>query len=156
MVDSRIVSYVKFHVSFVRPVLHLVAQAKDNPEFQNFLLDTRTGMPLDSRSICVTSSSWVNSVDSEIYSTPMDVRACYATYMIRKHVKNVLEKDENPDSNFRHLSEQQFSDMLSSVMSTSVDQLCRVFAAATYNTFADQVAKVLGIFALAYNAENNE
>lgn len=156
LLDSKILNHVNFHINYVRPVLHLVAKAKENPLFEHLLLDTRSGMPLNSRLIRVTFSGWIKKLDPEIHLTPMDVRACYATYMIRKYVKTVVQNDGSAHSSFKHLTEEQFLEMLSSVMNTGVEQLRTVYAAATYTAYADQVAQVLEICTPAYKEENNE
>ena len=55
--DSKIAFHVKFCVNLVLPALHSVAKSKENAESRYLLLDTRIGLPLDSRLIRVIFSS---------------------------------------------------------------------------------------------------
>ena len=143
--DASIVKFVRFHVEFVRPFLHEAAHHEKNPKFSHLLLDTRSGLPLNSRLIRVAFSTWVKQFDKDLHLTPMDIRACFATYMIRRYVRRALQGKTGIVCSFENLNEVQFLEMLSAVMNTSVEQLRTVYAAATYTAYADQVAHVLNI-----------
>ena len=86
----------------------------------------------------------------------MDLRACYATYIIRKHVKSVVRNDGSAHRSFKHFNEEQFLEMLSSVMIICVDQLRAVYMAATYTSNAGQVAHLLQTCTSVSNDGNDE
>jgi len=144
MFDPVVFPFIYFHVDYVRPYLVQVAEGKGNFVSNALLLDTRNGMPLSSDNVRFTFVSFVKHINPELHLTPMDVRACYATYMTRRYVERNMEGNEERCS-FSSMNESTFFEMLSSVMNTSSDMLRNVYTAASHTSYAEQVADVLDI-----------
>ena len=146
MMNPIVFNYVEFHVQMVIPhLLDLHEIEYDAIESQRLLVDTRNGRPLNSNNVRNTLARWVKAMDPELHLTPMDIRSSYCTIMIRRHVhrREICKNDD--EFVFQNLSEEEFKEMLSCVMNTSIEQINSVYAAASHTDYATQVAKVMNI-----------
>ena len=72
----------------------------------------------------------------------MHLRSSNATIIMRRHA---TLKESNYSESFQNLSEDDFLTMRSRVMSTSVQQIRGVYAAASHATQGNRVARIMHI-----------
>lgn len=149
--DPVIFTYVLFHVEYVLPVLRTKFHIEASHAASAYLLlNTRTGKKLTSHNVRRTIQKWVNDQDPELHISAMDIRASYATFMVRRYA----DKSEKGGAAFKALSKDKFLEMLASVMNTSQEQISRVYAAATREGYQKHVAMMLDIVGSEDSEEN--
>lgn len=146
MLDPHVFPYVNFHVQFVQPFLLAKRSIEEgSTDSQKLLLDTRNGRPVSSDSIRNTFRNWIHKhVDRNLRINPMDIQVAYVTIMIRRYVRRNDASEKNLFA-FRAMEEEEFMTTLACVMNTGVEQIRKVYAAASHETYANSVARVKGI-----------
>ena len=145
MLDPIVYPYIRLHALFVQPFLLEKHQIKSGTkDSEKLLLDTRSGKPFTSDNVRYTLSSWIRNIDNNVHITPMDLRASYATIMIRRHAQRSELSDKDYFA-FQTMSEEEFITMLACVMNTGTEQLRQVYAASSHSNYADHVARVMNI-----------
>ena len=140
--SPEVCTVMRFHVSFVLPHLHKRHTVQDGgPASKLLLLDTRNGRPVTSDQIRKTLTAFIRFKDPESRVTPMDLRAAYATYTIKRFVA----REEEGNEMLKNMTEDQFINMLAAVMNTGVEQIRNAYAAATHEEYATNVARMMGI-----------
>ena len=143
MFDSAILPSLLFHVEVARPLLLEKAEECGLKKSDYLVLHSKFGTPLTSCNIRYAILQFVRNIDPELHITPMDLRASFATYMIRKYIQAQSKKDGNIIGSFQCLSTLQFKSMMAAVMNTSVAMLEKVYMEASHASYGDQIADIL-------------
>lgn len=152
LMDPCVFPFVSFHVNYVLPFMYRKHDiAEGDPGRKYLLLNTKTGKRLSSEQIRSSLRAFIKKLDMNQHITPMDLRAAYASLMVRKYVRGQAaagsssESGKSDGGHLRHLSKTQFIEMLAGVMNTSIEQIENIYASSTKDLFAREVAAVMDI-----------
>ena len=151
MFPALLLRYVEFHARIFRPAILKkldTSPTSASARNQSLLIDTRSGYPLDSRSVTASVRRFLCSYDPELSSiTPMSIRASYATMMVDRYRKRLI---------FRNRTEEQFLDFLSKLMNTSIEHLRSTYISTSNSEYLDFARELFSVFQAQEDREKRD
>ena len=141
LLPSKVFKYVELQTVYVLPLLHKrFGIGSGDARHDALLLHTATGQKINTNNIRSSLHRFCSTIDAQLHITPTNLRASYATYMVRKYVRGVEKgrfmHGQNPEN---------FMKMLAMVMNTSVEMIQQVYASATKLEYTEIVGGMLGL-----------
>lgn len=91
----------------------------------HLVLHSRCGSSLSTLKVRSTIISFMKEINPEFHITPRDIRAIFASYMIRRYVRRRISENDG-DNTFKNMEPKAVKEVMAEVMNTSVPMLEKV------------------------------